>query len=203
MIAVLLSALAGYVDSVGFIASGGYFASFMSGNSTRLGVAIAGGQVIGIALALIGAFLSGVVLATLVAPAGRPRRRMRVLLLVSALLAAAAVSAGIVPVTLTLAFAACAMGAENGVFAEGGDTVGLTYMTGTLVKVGQRIAAALTGGPRWGWVPHALLWLGLIGGGVTGGLTHGRFGLSALWAAAAVALAFALLIDPIERAARD
>jgi uncharacterized membrane protein YoaK (UPF0700 family) len=36
------------------------------------------------------------------------------------------------------------------VFQRNGDVgVGLTYMTGTLVKTGQRIAAALTGGDRW------------------------------------------------------
>lgn len=37
-IAVLLAALAGYLDAVGFIASGGFFVSFMTGNSTRAGV---------------------------------------------------------------------------------------------------------------------------------------------------------------------
>ncbi len=36
-----LSALAGFVDAIGFIKLGGYFVSFMSGNSTRLAVALA------------------------------------------------------------------------------------------------------------------------------------------------------------------
>nr|WP_295670961.1 DUF1275 family protein [Sphingomonas sp.] len=35
--------MAGYVDAVGFLATGGYFVSFMSGNSTRLAVGIAQG----------------------------------------------------------------------------------------------------------------------------------------------------------------
>ena len=40
VIAAALTALSGYVDAMGFIALGGYFVSFMSGNSTRLGVGL-------------------------------------------------------------------------------------------------------------------------------------------------------------------
>lgn len=40
-LACALSGLAGYVDGIGFIHLGGLFVSFMSGNSTRLGVMIA------------------------------------------------------------------------------------------------------------------------------------------------------------------
>ncbi len=38
--AIALAALAGYVDAVGYLSAGGYFVSFMSGNTTRLGVAL-------------------------------------------------------------------------------------------------------------------------------------------------------------------
>src|ERR1700719_3709630 len=43
-LACALSALAGYVDSIGFLHLGGLFVSFMSGNSTRLGVYLAEGN---------------------------------------------------------------------------------------------------------------------------------------------------------------
>jgi len=43
-LACALSALAGYVDAIGFLHLGGLFVSFMSGNSTRLGVSLADGQ---------------------------------------------------------------------------------------------------------------------------------------------------------------
>ena len=43
-LACTLSALAGYVDGIGFIHLGGLFVSFMSGNSTRLGVTLADGH---------------------------------------------------------------------------------------------------------------------------------------------------------------
>ena len=39
-----------------------------------------------------------------------------------------------------------------------GAGLGLTYVTGALVKVGQLAAEALTGGARWGWAPNLLLW---------------------------------------------
>lgn len=187
-IAIALSALAGYVDAIAFIASGGYFVSFMSGNSTRLGVAVAGGEVVGIVLLLIAAFVGGVIIASLVSWNSPRGRRRRVMLLVAGLLVAAAGSIGFVPVPVTLALAAAAMGAENGVFADGGDALGLTYMTGALVKIGQRLASAMTGGPPLAWLPYALLWAGLIAGGVAGGLAHAGLGLHALWPAALVAL---------------
>ncbi|WP_447727516.1 YoaK family protein [Sphingomonas koreensis] len=199
-VAVALSALAGYVDALAFIVSGGYFVSFMSGNSTRLGVAVAGGEIVGIVSLLILAFVGGVIAATLAGRDMRPGRRRRVMLLVAGLLMAAAGSVGWVPVPVTLALAAAAMGAENGVFADGGDALGLTYMTGALVKIGQRLALAMTGGPALGWLPYALLWTGLIGGGIAGGLTHAALGLHALWPATAFALLLTLLVGEGEAA---
>jgi len=38
--AVALAALAGFVDALGFLGLGGFFVSFMSGNTTRFGVAV-------------------------------------------------------------------------------------------------------------------------------------------------------------------
>src|SRR5258705_11850813 len=43
-LACALSALAGYVDGIGFLHLGGLFVSFMRGNSTRMGVSLAEGQ---------------------------------------------------------------------------------------------------------------------------------------------------------------
>lgn len=96
-----------------------------------------------------------------------------------------------------------AMGAENAVFQRNGDVgVGLTYMTGALVKAGQRIAAALTGGDRWAWGPFALLWAGLTLGGALGAAAYLRFGVLALWGAAVVVAVLALLRRLEERAPR-
>ncbi|WP_164156549.1 DUF1275 family protein, partial [Sandarakinorhabdus rubra] len=86
MIAAALAALAGYVDAVGFIASSGLFLSFMSGNSTRLGVGLAeAGQVAGFAAGLLAAFVAGVTFASLLGRRLRQARRRGQLLLVAGL----------------------------------------------------------------------------------------------------------------------
>jgi uncharacterized membrane protein YoaK (UPF0700 family) len=200
-----LSAVAGYIDAIGFLKLGGFFVSFMSGNSTRLGVGLATGQwaTVRTALALIGLFVAGVVLGALVARRAGEGRRSIVLALEAALLAA---SASLFTAGLDVAGVAAmvlAMGAENAVFQRNGDVgVGLTYMTGALVKAGQRIAAALTGGDRWAWGPYALLWIGLTAGGALGATAYLRLGLVAVWAAAAVLGVLALVSAVAERRAR-
>jgi uncharacterized membrane protein YoaK (UPF0700 family) len=188
-LAVGLSGVAGYVDAIGFLKLGGFFVSFMSGNSTRLGVGIATGEwaMARTALALIGLFVAGVVLGALVARRAGDDRRSWVLALEAGLLTAAA---GLISADFDRAGVAAmvlAMGAENAVFQRNGDVgLGLTYMTGALVKAGQRIAAALTGGDRWAWAPYALLWTGLALGGALGAAAYLSFGVLALWAAAAL-----------------
>ena len=74
---------------------------------------------------------------------------------------------------------------------DGGGGLGLTYVTGALVKVGQLLAAAMTGGSRWGWLPNLLLWAALVAGGA---LAYGRFNLGAIWIAAGMALALAAMV---------
>lgn len=86
-----------------------------------------------------------------------------------------------------------AMGAENAVFAEDGEVrIGLTYMTGTLVKLGKRLTSAFLGGDPLGWAPYLLLWLGLLAGAFLGAIAYHQLGFPALWAAALAAGALAL-----------
>ena len=202
VIAAALAALAGYVDAVGFIASGGLFVSFMSGNSTRLGIGLAeAGPLAALAGSLLAAFVAGVTLATLIGrrlgDRGLHDNRRRGQLLVVAVLLGAGFTLGQAGFTWpALLLAAMAMGAENCVFEAGGDVkISLTFMTGNLVKIGQRLALALAGGPTWAFVPWLLLWLAMIGGAVTGALAWPVLGLANLGIAAAVAAALAILID--------
>jgi uncharacterized membrane protein YoaK (UPF0700 family) len=204
LLAATLSALAGYVDAVGFLTLGGFFVSFMSGNSTRLGVGLATGRwdEAATAAGLIGLFVVGVVIGGTVARGAGEGRRSAVLLAEALLLLVAATlcalgrpNAGMIAVVL-------AMGVENAVFQKRGDVgVGLTYMTGTLVRMGQRITTALHGGARWDWLPFLALWLGLSGGGALGAVTYLRFGVLALWPALAVVTALTLGTWLAERAA--
>ena len=64
-----LTALAGLVDAIGYTQLSGLYLSFMSGNSTRLGVMIAHGEVpgVGACLAVIGCFVAGACVGTLLA----------------------------------------------------------------------------------------------------------------------------------------
>jgi uncharacterized membrane protein YoaK (UPF0700 family) len=93
-----------------------------------------------------------------------------------------------------------AMGLENAVFQiGGGGGLGLTYITGALVKAGQLMAAALTGGERWSWVPHVLLWAALVAGAVCGASAYHWINLAAIWFAAG----FALILSAIVALARS
>lgn len=188
-LAYVLSALAGYVDAVGFLMIGGLFVSFMSGNTTRMAVGIfehaSDWQR---AVALIGSFVIGVVAGSLVGRTAA-RRHRAILSLVSLMLAFAG---GLALADYSLSAALCmafAMGAENATFERDGEVqIGLTYMTGTLVKAGQRIAGALTGGERDAWLPYATLWLALALGAVAGALAHHVLGRFAIWPGVAIAL---------------
>ena len=128
---------------------------------------------------------------------------MRALLPVLLLLAlAASVGTMTAAPMATLFLLALAMGAENNVFQRGGEvSVGVTYMTGTLVKLGQNLAMASAGGPRWRWLPYLLLWAGLVAGAVTGAALYPLHGLNALWgavAAAGVLTVMAWSVGPVQ-----
>jgi uncharacterized membrane protein YoaK (UPF0700 family) len=112
------------------------------------------------------------------------------LLAEGSLLVAAALSYTLGAPSLAIAAIVLAMGLENTVFqVEGGTGQGLTYMTGTLVKVGQLAAAALTGGQRWAWLPNLLLWAAMVAGAVCGAGAYRWINLAAIWFAAGLALA--------------
>jgi len=183
-VAVGAAALAGFVDATGFLSLGGFFVSFMSGNSTRLAVGLAGipAEAL-IAGRLIGCFVLGVIAGSLMGAAARRMRRPVVLLLVALLVAVGAMLAG-TSADLAVLFVAAAMGAENTTFERDGEvSIGLTYMTGTLVKLGQRLAGAIMGGPKLAWAPYLMLWLGLVGGALAGASVWPLFGLLGLWIA--------------------
>jgi len=91
-LACALSALAGYVDGIGFLHLGGLFVSFMSGNSTRMGVSLAEGQWLSAAEAfgLIALFVIGAAGGSLIVLGRGTNRQAWLLLAEASLLAAAA-----------------------------------------------------------------------------------------------------------------
>ncbi len=201
-LACALSALAGYVDGIGFLHLGGLFVSFMSGNSTRMGVSLAEGewQSAAEALGLIVLFVIGAAAGSLIV-LGRGAHRQPMLLLVEALLlAAAALFYTFGYSALPVAAIVLAMGLENAVFqAGGGGGLGLTYVTGALIKAGQLIAVALSGGARWAWAPNVWLWAALVAGSMGGALAYHWINLAAIWFAAGAALALSAIVALTER----
>lgn len=159
----------------------------------------AGGKAIG----LVAAFVCGVVLASLVAPrdrsgavegVSRPNGksltpqlravRLSLVLLASAALCGSLPSGLAEPAVAPLI--AAAMGAVNSTFTRGGEvSVGLTYMTGALVKAGQLFAARLRGQARNGWLRYAALWAAITAGSAAGALSYLAAGLPVLWAGVA------------------
>jgi uncharacterized membrane protein YoaK (UPF0700 family) len=194
VLAASLSALAGFVDATGFINLGGFFVSFMSGNTTRFAVGLAHGTgAAALGAGLIATFVLGAMAGTLLRHHAKKKPAAWVLALVAALLAVAAALGTHGYLAASGVTMALAMGAENAVFEREGEVyIGLTYMTGTLVKFGQHLTHALCGKDGSGaWRSYLLLWLGLAGGAVVGALLHPWLGLGALWLATLAAAVFA------------
>lgn len=192
-LAVSLSCLSGYVDATAFMATGGLFVSFMSGNSTRLSVSLVenrfnyGALVLGV----IGLFVLGVMLGTVVSRR-YPPRKVNVLLTVGALLTLGAVGHSLAFTYFSTACMVLGMGAVNTVFQRDGEvSIGISYMTGTLVKLGQNLAGALMGGEKETWWPYALHWLALVMGAVIGARAHYFLRPHSLWVGAVAAFVLA------------
>ena len=192
-VAVLLAAIAGFADALAFTSLGGFFASFMSGNATRLGIALHGGAwgEARVAGAMVLSFTSGVVLATVIARARPGRFLLPLTGVVAALLAAAAIVAELQSGPLALQLLAIGSGAAH-VLVRRQSHAGVS-LTDALVRFGEGVAEALMGakhGP--GWLVPLLLWVGFVAGVVLGAGAFFAIGLRALWAAASATATVAL-----------
>jgi len=168
--------------------------SFMSGNSTRSSVGLAQVQCHDAfqGLAIIAGFVAGTVLGALIGQGGNPARRRAVLATTGLLLAVAALGDAVDVPVMSIAAMVLAMGIVNAVFQKDGvPGIGVTYMTGALVRVGQRIAASLRGGPPLAWVSSLLLWGSLCCGAFCGALSFAWVGLGGLSIPAIIVLALA------------
>jgi len=184
-VGVLLVAVAGCVDAIGYIALGGFFASFMSGASISLGVGLSEGQMGAVyeGIVLIAAFLAGAIVGTVTAGIVGVWALPTVLLLESGLLVGAVLLTGsgwdasvsILPVVAAMGVQNTALRPVNGV------RVGVTFMTGTLISLGQGVGRALLGrSRRWSWSAHAVLWCAFCAGAAAGAFLYAQFGFGAV-----------------------
>lgn len=199
-LAIALAGLAGYVDATGFLSADGYFASFMSGNTTRLGVDLATDPAAALIPAgLIAGFVTGVVLGAILVERRPSRPKSSILMLVSGLLIAAAI-VRMWWLPAFLAASVVAMGALNNVFRRNGEVaVGITYMTGALVRLGQGVATRLLGQEDKGRSAGGALWLGLALGSAAGAAAYTTIPALAMWLAAACAIILLGAARVIER----
>ncbi|BBP71633.1 DUF1275 family protein [Pseudomonas sp. Seg1] len=194
-----LSVLAGMTDAIGFMASGD-FVSFMSGNTTRLAVAISDGD-LGLTLRLVilvATFVVGNALGVLVARLGG-RRALPLLLCIATLLCAAAAWPFDSQLPALLA-AIIAMGMLNASVEEvNGLPVGLTYVTGALSRFGRGLGRWLLGERRSGWRVQLVPWSGMFIGAILGAVLEHHLGLKAMFVSGVLAAIIGLLSLKIPR----
>ncbi|HEY0271175.1 MAG TPA: YoaK family protein [Sphingomonas sp.] len=194
--ALLLATIAGCVDAVGFSELGGHFVSFMSGNSTRLGLHLADHEwrsaifTLGLVALFVGGAAAG---ALIVERAGRAASAV-ILLGEAALLAGGAVLIDGPNPLLGAVLLPPAMGLANTFLPGAGHApIGVTYMTGALVRIGTGLAAlGREAGRAHGVLLDLSLWLALVAGVTLGGIGRLRYDGNVLFAPVAALVALGL-----------
>ncbi|MCA1443580.1 hypothetical protein AU381_25565 [Sinorhizobium glycinis] len=191
-----ISFLAGMTDAMGFMTLGD-FVSFMSGNTTRASVALLQGDVARGVLLIAGliTFVFGNAAGVMVSIKFGPRV---VLLLVSAILACAALSAAESELQFLLLI--LAMGAINAAVEQiEGLPVGLTYVTGALSRFGRGLGRWVIGIRSAHWIIQVVPWLGMFAGAIMGAVLVREAGDLALWVPSLAALSLTTVAFRIPR----
>lgn len=189
LLAIALTLLAGFVDSIGFLYLGGVFLSFMSGNTTRFTTAAVEGDhhlamLAGTCLVM---FVFGVIVGALVNRLATrrwdiTRAREAVMCTVALLFCVSSLLVALDAERAATLVLSVAIGTVNSVFERGGEVaVPLTYTTGTLVKMGQRFVDAFFGGDHFKWISNLLLWFGLACGSMGGAAVFGKLGIATVY----------------------
>lgn len=195
----ILAALAGLLGATAYTHSAGYFVTFMTGNAQR--------EVLGFfrdehwlavsAAVLILVFVAGVVSASLCRRYVWPTRPHGATVLTTLSLVLATVldvTVGGGPARplpfLPIALVTFGVGTLNTTFVKDGEvSIPLSYVTGTLVKMGQGIERHLTGGTLEDWLGYFLLFAGFSAGATAGGFVSLVTGGSQMLAVASVVCA--------------
>lgn len=201
VLAAVLAALAGATGAAAWLYSSGWYVTFMTGNSERMVLEhLKSNHTMAFAaLGTVVVFVLGVIVATLARVFVWQKARHGATVLTAMATAVAwlcdlaldsrGAEIGALPV-LCLAFG---LGALNTSISRRGEVVmPLSYVTGTLVKIGQGTALHLSGVKRWGWVPHTTTYAGFLAGAGLGGALFTAIGVhNSLLALMVVALATA------------
>jgi uncharacterized membrane protein YoaK (UPF0700 family) len=175
----VLAALAGVLGATAFTHSAGYFVTFMTGNAQRAVLGYFRGDVLlsVSAGALMLCFVAGVVVASVcrrhfwVAHPHGPTVLTTVSLLAATVVGVIddgweEVNLDFAPILLVV----FGIGALNTSFVKDGEvSVPLSYVTGTLVKMGQGIERHIAGGNASDWLGYFLLFASFVLGAALGG----------------------------------
>jgi uncharacterized membrane protein YoaK (UPF0700 family) len=195
-LAVALAMIAGFLDAYGMITYRTYL-SFMSGNTTQAGYEIGqarfGPALYSVLLAIVffevGSF-AGALLAR--SSVRRIRRLVFGVIATSLALIVGFAQIGLSSNWATIAVISFAMGAMNTTLSRVGDkSVSLTFVTGTLSRIGIQLALAVRRAPvpdsQGPWDTHArralqlaAIWAGFLSGALLSGAATPRFGVWAL-----------------------
>ena len=195
-LAVTLATIAGFLDAYGMINYRTYL-SFMSGNTTQAGYEIGQGKfgpalysvLLAIAFFVCGSFAGALLERSSVI---RIRRLVFGVIAGSLALIIGLAQIGISFNWVSIAPISFAMGAMNTALSRVGDkSVSLTFVTGTLSRIGIRLALAVKRTPltdsRGPWDSHtrralqlAAIWAGFLIGALLSGAATPRFGVWAL-----------------------
>lgn len=184
LLGIVLAMLAGSIGAAAWTHTAGWYVTFMTGNSERMVLEhFHGRHLLGVsALASILLFVFGAFVATLGRLyVWRKSSHGATMLTTGAVYAAwimdqltddAGERFGFVPV-LALAFG---LGALNTSISRGNQVaMPLSYVTGTLVKLGQGLALHASKMQRWVWVAQAATYAGFVSGVAIGGALFDLF----------------------------
>ncbi len=202
LLGIILAALAGAVGAAAWSHSSGWYVTFMTGNTESMILKhYQGDHVLAFsALATIVTFVLGVMTGTFARIHLWDKSRHGATLVtlgatyvayVADLLTNDADAFGVVPI-LSLAFG---LGALNTSISRNNQVqMPLSYVTGTLVKMGQGFALHLSGQQKWMWVAQLVTYAGFLGGIISGGAVFHAIGTHNSLAAIALMTTIAAIV---------
>ena len=195
---IALTLLAGFLDAAGVTYLSGLYVSFMSGNSTGLGIAIVQGRgSFAIAsVVVICSFVTGAFLGSLLISRNKSASAASVLIGEACLLLVSMILSTSASPLVTLLPVCIAMGMQNAIprYVDGIE-IGRSFVTGALFNVGKTMSLAVYDRKYLKEVAiHGASWLALVVGAVCGSASLAQFGLlSSLGVCVSVILGITLL----------
>lgn len=182
LFATVLTTVAGFLDAAGYAELSHLYVSFMSGNSTHLGMALAAASWSSVlaVLVIVAAFVLGAGLGSWLADVSGARLLRTILTAeLAMLLAAIAISCAFGSRT-ALVLVTVAMGMQNTMHQSiAGADIGRSFITGTLFNLGQAISRRLRNrGVAGAIASNFVSWLAFVFGAALGTLSLSWLGLT-------------------------